>query len=451
MTQHDDSKILNLVKKNDDKFFYSKGQQFKEINEGNLEKRWNSVVILIEDLEVDNSFKNETNQKWVLPWISSILFFLSISLLNLNIGIKIFSIFPALGMFLSIAAVKSLFGGQSKLINSFCNNNGANDCSEIINSGKWKIFKFINLSDLSIVFFASQLISMYVFMLNGDINNFLFLQKIILIASIPILLLSIYYQKYIERKWCTICLSIIGVTIFEFLYLQLLIENKSFFSFVIIAPYSFIIATTFFAWYKLKDIFVNMKEMQESRIVNFRFMRNYQIFKNTLISTKKIFLPDSPIILGNRNGKTEIAIVTSPFCGHCKNAHEILEKILINNRDKNLKIKIVFNADMESLDHEKRELFRVLLSIYFNDGETLFLEALSNWFKNKDIKNWLDLHKSTYDTEKLDSVYKIQNLWCLDNNVHLTPTIFINGYKYPKAFARENLEYFVYDILEDDF
>ena len=80
----------------------------------------------------------------------------------------------------------------------------------------------------------------------------------------------------------------------------------------------------------------NQKELKEFQLTGNRFMRNYEVFKNSLVSNDRIDLPNSPIVLGNNESDTEITFITNPFCGHCKNAHKILEKILVKNHD-NLK------------------------------------------------------------------------------------------------------------------
>lgn len=99
---------------------------------------------------------------------------------------------------------------------------------------------------------------------------------------------------------------------------------------------------------------------------------------------------------------------------------------------------------------KKRLFFRTLMFVYLQKGEFLFVKALTNWFANKDLKKWLDSYKYDYDNEKIDSIYRIQNQWCKDNNSYLTPSIFINGYRYPKTYEREYLKYFIEELIEDE-
>lgn len=451
LTEDDNTTQLYLIEKKGNKYFYTLDKRTIEINQTRLKNKWSSIVALVEKSEIEhNIVKKKNNLTWILPILCSILFLSILLAFDVNLKAKLFFIFPIIGILFSFAALKDLFGTKSEFINSFCNITAATSCSTIIESNKWKIFNFISLSDLSIVFFTSQLASLFIFILFNNLVEFFYIQKIILITSIPILFLSIYYQKFVEKKWCPICLAIVSIIVLELLYTIFFQENDFYISFKSIILFSFIFSSIVFIWFVLKKFLAKLKELKEFQITSHRFMRNYEIFKNTLVSKDKIELPFSPIILGNKDSETEITLFTSPFCGHCKNAHELIEKILISNKN-NLKIKIIFNADIDALDEDKKSLFRGLISIYLEKGEDSFLNALNYWFNNKNLTDWIQIYNSIFNNEEIDSIYKIQHQWCVENNLYLTPTIFINGYKYPKMYARENIEYFIYELLEDNF
>jgi len=179
-------------------------------------------------------------------------------------------------------------------------------------------------------------------------------------------------------------------------------------------------------------------------------MRNYEIFKNTLVATGSFNLPESPIVLGNKESNTEITIITSLFCGHCKKAHKILENILASNHD-NLKIKILMNVNFEYLDDQQKTLVRSLMSIYLKKGSNSFLEALNDWFDSKNLKSWIEKHELIFDLEQVDYIFKQHSIWCANNNFNFTPIFFINDYQYPKKYNRENLEFFINELIEDNF
>lgn len=440
---------LYYIEKKGATYFYTQHKKAIEISESILKSKWNGIVLLAETVETENTLSiRENNLFWILPSLCLTLFLSLLFLFEQNLETKLFFIFPIMGILFSVAALKNLFGNKSELINSFCNISASTSCSTIIDSNKWKIFEFIDLSSLSIVFYTSQLVALFVFILSNNITDFFYIQKILIFSSIPIVFLSVYYQKFIEKKWCPICLVIVSILVLELVFLLVLQENNLTISLKSLVLFGFVFSAIAFIWTLLKTAFIKQKTLKEFQFEGNRFMRNYEVFKNSLISKDKMELPYSPIILGNKESNTEIAIITSPFCGHCKNAHEILDKIVIANK-KNLKIKIIINADIDNVSSERKNLFRSLMSIYLEKGEEFFLEALHFWFNHKNLEDWIKIYGSASIDEKIDSIYKLQNQWCITNNLYLTPTIFINGYRYPRTYKRENLEFFVNELLDD--
>ncbi|PIV92825.1 MAG: hypothetical protein COW44_12695, partial [Flavobacteriaceae bacterium CG17_big_fil_post_rev_8_21_14_2_50_33_15] len=132
--------------------------------------------------------------------------------------------------------------------------------------------------------------------LTNRFAEYFFIQKLILLSSVPIILLSLYYQKFVEKKWCPICLSIVGILLFELGYTFYL---QSFFDFSInffgITLYLFTSTLVFTIWYFLKNSLKKLNRLKEAEVKANRFKRNYSIFKRILTSNEKFVLPDTPL------------------------------------------------------------------------------------------------------------------------------------------------------------
>jgi hypothetical protein len=77
---------------------------------------------------------------------------------------------------------------------------------------------------------------------------------------------------------------------------------------------------------------------------------------------------------------------------------------------------------------------------------------LHNWYETKDVKNWLNQYQiAEMDIPAIDAIYALHNNWCLSNEFSFTPCIFINDYQYPDSYERESLEFFINDLIEDEF
>jgi hypothetical protein len=440
-----------FIEQNNNKYFYTGPDKTTEISLEDLRERWQKVVLLAENnnqLPIPKPAKKPFF--WLLGGLGLFDFLFSLWLFNASLHMMLFFIFSLIGILFSVAALKHLFSVKSNLIDSFCNITSSTGCNTIIGSNKWKIFEWVSFSNLSLVFFVAQFLSAYLFMLLGVSDVFFGLQKILLYISIPIIALSLYYQKIVEKKWCPICLSIIGIILTQLLYLHLINYPKFSFSFNWLSLYALVLLFSTLSWLVYKKLLTNQKELKEFQLKANRFLRNYGVFKNSLLAGKKIMLPLSDIVLGNRISKNEITIITTPLCGHCKNVHHIIDGILQKHAN-DLKINVIIKVDIDNETTEFKALFRSLASLYFQQGEDVFKTTLKQWFDNKNIEQWLSKYPYGENNEKTDQMYKTHYNWCLENGLNFTPAIFINGYPFPNDYDRENLPHFINDFIEDDF
>lgn len=438
---------LFFVQQKKDRYFYTNNGKEKSTTKENLKSLWLGTVLLLDTPETQQ--KQTKNNKWLLPSIITMIFAGVLFLFENHWVNLLFFIFPVLGILLSVAALKDLFGTKSELINSFCNLTATTSCNTVVDSKKWKIFEIISFSDLSIVLFGFQFLGLFAFMVSGNAGVFLATQKVLLLGASPVILASLYFQKFVEKKWCPICLAIILIVLAEVSYLFFTIP----FNFTIFSPnttilLSFVFISVTFIWIALKKMLVTNKEAKETQVKNNRFIRNYQVFKNNLLAESKKKLPNSTIVLGNKQSFTHITVVSNPFCGHCKNTHEILDKIL-ERQAQNIQLKVILRTDLKKQSKENAQLFRNLYYLANKDANT-FSMALKEWFDKKNIKEWLQKYEVDKTNNWTDEI-EYHNNWCELNRIDFTPAIFINGYAYPKLYEKEHLEHFVNELVEDNF
>lgn len=442
---------LYYIEQKDNKYYVLDHTKNEEISLNDLEKNWKGIVLLIKKSEIETSNKHKNKYAWLLPTLSLIIFIFTLIKLESSLVTKIFFIFPTIGILFSVAALKDLFGAKSELINNFCNLTTSTSCSTIVNSDKWGFFSYINFSDLAIVFFSSQFFGLLVLLIAGNSTVFFSIQFVLLFGSIPIILLSLYFQKFVEKKWCPICLVIISLIILEFIFCILTFDISFSFTRMSLLLLGLVSLFVSLVWFQLKNLLSEHKDLKESQLKSNRFIRNYEIFKNTLISKDKAELPFANIVLGNKESKTILTLITSPFCSYCKEVHEIMERILDKNGN-DLQIKLIIKVDLNSLDEDRKLFLRSLMHIYFNESVENFRNKMNYWYENKNIKKWLDYNQvKDFSFSKIDSIYNSQNAFCTNSGNNYTPAIFINGYEYPKLYERKHLEFFINDLIEDNF
>ena len=439
---------LYLTEKKDDAYFYFKNNKLLEIVTTELESRWNGIVLLVGKSDFETSVISKSKKDWVLFSLVSMAIFIKLVESKDFLFLKLFLLLPFIGVLFSIAALKDLFGTKSKVLNDICNISASTSCSSVIKSNKWQLFEYLNFSDLSITFFTSQFIVLLFSLFFNEGIESLFFQKTLLYFSIPFLFLSIYYQKFVEKRWCPICLIIITIIVIEIITL-LFFPIVSFRFLNQAAYFGLIYFSCYLAWKSLKQVLTEKKELKERHLKSIRFERNYDLFKTKLLTINKADIPTNGVVLGNKKAKTNIAIISNPFCGHCKEAHFMLNRILEKN-EMLLNVTVILRTNLESVDDDSKKLFRGLLRLFYNKGEKYFVEALSDWFENTNIENWLEKYYNDDDFYKIDEILLHNFNWTNENEYTFTPAVFINGFGYPQIYDRKNLEFFINEIIEDE-
>lgn len=441
--------FLYLVERKENIYVLSDDNKKLVITKDDLEKKWCNVVLLVEKKD-DYEYTRTRPISFILLFILFSLSLIIVYLFANKFVLTSYYFLSLTGLLMSVIALNDLFGFNSKIINSICRISSHTDCLKVIKSERWKIFKYINFSDLSIIFFIFQIVGFLSFSVFGHLDYFLETQKIILIFSLPLIIASVYYQKYIEKKWCPICISIILIVLLELTFLFFNLGKTFSFQFKETFFIFFIFFSICFLWFVLKKVLLRKKALEDFQMKTNRFIRDYDSFKKILISDFKITLPHYSALIGSLTNKTEIAVITNPFCGHCKDVHVLLNKILLS-KIKYVNLKIVMNVDLENAGDEDKNFLRVLMNVRFNDGEHEFNNALKSWFENGNIDFWFEKYDKIENTMMIDEFYNKQYEWCKINGYYSTPILLINGYKYPKFYERNQLEFFINDIIEDDF
>lgn len=445
-------KRLSHIEKINNDYFITIGNKTSKIPTYDLEKHWSGIILLAEKTDNEISEKSNNNLSWLMLGLVLFFFLMIFKEINLTNGVKFFAIFPMIGILFSVAALKDLFNSKNELLDKFCNLTTSTNCSSIVGSSKWKIFETINFSDLSILFFSTQFLAYLFLSYSSNIETYFSIQKILLISSIPILVLSLYYQKFIEKKWCPICLVIILIIISEIFYIFYVKISFSISDKLSLFTFGLIFTSLFIFWSSLKKTLSNQKKLREFHLKGTRFIRNYEVFKKNLLSSNVLSyqpLSSGNLILGNKNANLKITLITNPFCKYCENAHKLIENILKNHSEK-ISIDFRFNFNAVHGDEKYTEVHQNLIRIYFDQGEEHFLDKLSHWFENKDESKLKTSNKNIISDMRINQILENQYEMNQLNKISFTPALIINQYLYPQIYDINDLYFFINDLIEDE-
>ncbi|WP_300434145.1 vitamin K epoxide reductase family protein [Christiangramia sp.] len=422
-----------------------KGQQIKTRNAKGEKKTLteNAFIAIWENsiIAIEPGRKKLKKTKIKIIWIfliTTIIF----GLLFLQ-GISFIEIFllimTSAGIYLGYLLIKEKIGEHSQAVYNICNIHQKTNCNEVINSKGSKIFDYLDLSDLTFIFFSSLMLFQLFFQWSSFLN-------FILLTSIPIVLYSIYYQAVILKKWCVLCLAVSGLLI---VFTSIAILNYPLIFLIIDAvQFILIISLVAFSFTFAKNQYIIRKKLFSENISLRRFKRDPEIFQH-IFSKAKVFERISPIpkeiTLGNPEASFQITVVTNPLCGFCKTAFENYLKIL-NTHQQNIKLVIRFSVRVDNLEHPSTKISTRLIEIYHEKGNEKFIKSYKGWFENRNVVEWLSSHgEPKFDKITLNILIQ-QKEWIQSNDLNYTPATIVENRMFPKNYSYEDLPHLINDI-----
>jgi uncharacterized membrane protein/glutaredoxin len=406
-------------------------------------EKWNGIVLLAEanessgEKDYKEKHKIERISKLRIPFLISgvVLLILSLFYSIYSYHWSYISVF-ALHVFGSITScilIWQRIDNNNPLINNICQIGNNSNCNAILNSKAANITSWLSWSEVGFFYFTGSL-----FTLIFEPTSLSFLRIFTLFSPLYIAW-SLYYQAFVAKEWCILCLATLATLFLQFV---ITIYNFSFYSFAnsfftlknfisIIQGFSLPILL----WSFLKPIFNNNQKVSGLTNNLRRFKNNPDLFLSLLYQQENMpFIHESlnTVIQGDINADHTITIVTNPFCNPCAKAHTIIERLIEAN--KNINCQTIFAAS-SSEDDNRNIIARSILS----QPLEIQSSALTKWNKHEetDIEKWL-LQMPIVESSK--ETLEKHTEWIKNANIKGTPTIFLNGFKIPQMYQLEDLE-----------
>ncbi len=406
------------------------------------------IVLVAEATNQTEQTKKQHNYLIVLLAVSTVIATILINQFSLtNLAYVLLSI---IGLWISIAITQQEFGLQTSLGDTICGGNTEKkDCDAVISSTGATLPGNIKLSDMSLIYFGGLLLSTIMLLFNNQGIQLLYLVSFV--ASL-ITFYSIYYQAFVVKKWCMLCLSIVSV-----LWLQLFVSITSLTtinikfttSTIIIISLSFALVASM--WYYLKLKIQNYLNLTQEKINFHKFKHNFSLFVSLLEKGDSYSAPitkTKELVFGNTESPLQVTIVTNPFCGHCRPTHTLVENIL--NRYHNLvNITIKFNI---SIDNPKSDVVLItsrILELYHTKSKEIALQAMHDIYSGMSPEKWFNKWDIAINIQPYLNILIQGKDWCKQNNINFTPEIIVNNYAYPNAYKRADLLQFIEDLHEE--
>ncbi len=391
--------------------------------------------------EYPAKIRNELINKSILPLAltAALIFIIYLFYNNFALGGSTYSkvILPLVftkiaGIVLSVLLILHEFEVHLSITDKLCHLSKATNCNTVLHDKASKVFGWFGWADVGFIYFTGS----FLFLLQSPPGEGLSLMAILAALSIPYPIYSIYYQGFVLKKWCPMCLGVQLILVTEFVLLlpQLSRLTFSFDSLTKLLLSLLVIAIV----YTLFILFRREKMSGEMHYYKYLgFKKNPDILRVLLMNQPhhEIPLPEGSLIFGNRNASIRIAAFLSLHCSHCARAFEMIRNMLNENED------ILINLLLVTSDN------KMLTTLYNNNmqgKEAESLELLEQWF-NADPYSRTKITEGLCIPEDSDlsrEVNEESTRLFKEYNVMGTPTFFINGYKLPAQYEIDDLRYF---------
>ncbi len=442
-----------LIKKIENRIYLTSEEGVsKEITSKEFIDIWDGIVLGMEPSvnQKNNSLTSSSIHRKFSPLIIALIIiaqFISEGPSNFMLSHFLLSL---IGLSISLLIVQHESGYHSKVLEDICNSNKSTNCDKVLTSKASKLFGVIRLSDLSMVYFMGMIISWSLLSI-FDVNHYLI--KGITLVSILAAMFSIYYQYFVVKKWCPLCLGIAAVLLFQ--ASSLLLSDYIHLSFQInelaVLAFSFMISTAL--WIYRRSLLEENQELKKIKNDYFRFKKNINVFLALCNRTEKINtsvsqIEDTEIILGDKSSSVEVLLLTNPLCFYCKSAHKDIRKIIAKYSSK-VRVVIRFNTNADDLENIGVKVSSRLLEIFKQENLKILEQALHEAYaENVNLEAWLTKWGECSNLNFYNQILKEQQNWCNNKDIYFTPALLLNGRILPEEYNRDDLMFFIDDLYE---
>lgn len=388
--------------------------------------------------------ENQSNMFSILLSVSIFSYLLfSLFLIKTNfvkIYFVVFILFLLLGGVITALMLLYEYDKNSPTLRKICNSSRKVNCLAVLSSKGSKIWGI----PWTVIGFSYYLGLLFSLLINSFSTNIFVAVSYFNILSLPYIIYSVYYQKFIIKQWCILCLLVQFINLALFILSVLAGSFSAGLSFDLLSIFSifgsFILSfgVAYLLWQYIqkeknnKDLSNLFKKIKYNRDVFFSLLKNERKMEG--------ITNDFGVILGNPNGSIHIVKVCNPYCYYCSLSHPILSQLVKSNDEIKLQIIFFVNPDSDEYEHTPIETF---LGAYY-EGKDIEL-ILSDWYNNdnKNLEEFIRLHPIREDKSSKNKSNAISMFdFCVKNKISYTPTIFINGYELPEIYNFSDLLYF---------
>ncbi len=440
-----------LVKKSENGYvhFFSPAMGWKNTNLDDFTKMWNKMVILI-DIESAVTEENYPRKKNIellndlrfsIVLVFSTLLILSIIFAIGSSSILAYFFIKVFGLMVAVALVNKEINRNTNY--SFCKVGKKINCDDVLNSPAAKLFDWLSMTDMGFLYFTGTIITFVISTIVPEHTSIDLLKFLVLTSflALPYTLFSLFYQGFVIKKWCTLCLATIAMlwaeAVIGFFYFResSLLPN---FELKTILLFSFCLFFPPIIWMFLKKELLKSSGFDSLYFSNLRIKNNWEVFQYIQQKQKVVDMDfiSNEIVLGNYSAKNVLVVAINPYCPSCGKEYGHIVKLLERHSDY---VKIVIRFVVSYYENDRAKLYAsAMLISHYLEGRFDFKELLKEWFKGRNLNEFIKSYPITHNKMAEDILHH-HHLWSEKNNIEFTPTTYLNNKKLTIDYTVEQL------------
>lgn len=347
-----------------------------------------------------------------------------------------------IGLAASLFLVLHEFKIHTSLGDKICGFSSKTDCDAVLASHASRLFGWINWADAGLIYFMGT----FIYLLGTVGNSSLGILTIISLLTLPYPVFSIYYQSVKLRKWCPFCLVVQLVLIIEFLLLTSVLKIIMFSGIEVIR-----VSTSLFVpaaiWIIFRAYRIKLVEHKQEHFSFLKLKRNPELFRFLLKNNGYTEFPETGnnLALGTPGAQITLTAFLSLYCKPCAQAFKKLKTLLDNCSD--IKINVIFSVYN---DEETQNVINTLYYLYTTKRTDATLDFIDKWYLlPKQSRKKLFGNGITPEHYNVAEEIGNKNKQIFEKyQIAGTPTIYVNGYEFPRQYEYSDLEYYIEDIKQ---
>ncbi|MCP4218541.1 MAG: hypothetical protein GY765_28155 [bacterium] len=367
-------------------------------------------------------------------------------------------VFPGVLKIAGLAACAVMFAGSTgnnNILSRVCNFKEKLDCQRVLNSPGGSILG-ISVVDMGLVYFAGGFLALLFSLLAGQTEQCLRILGFLNILVLPYTLFSLFYQAFVVRAWCLLCLFVQAIFWGEFYFLFPFLDFTSdFIGWTAILPTVFGFGLVLLSWLTLSPIISKYPTLKLRELEALRLQNHPDFIKVKLAEAENIDMGKFPfeVSIGEANAVVTLTLVLNPLCRHCgETLREMMALVEIGKGKIKGVVRFLVGGKADGAENSLDfDVACLVTGLAVAGGNTDAPGALEKWFAGahsgtpRFFKSWQRRYTVPDDDtmEQARQLLKLQLKWAVKNNLNSTPMLFLQNLKLPDGTTFKNLKYFL--------